>query len=293
MADVKTLFIINPISGGTKKGSIDEMLREHLDSDIFGEPEVAVSEYAGHAPLLAAQAIENEYTTVIIAGGDGTINEVGSKLAGTKVRLGIIPGGSGNGLARHLKIPLTPLGAIHNLNKNKVLAIDAGRVNNKYFFCTSGVGFDAWIGYLFSTSKKRGFWTYVTTTIKEFYRYRAEDYEIIIDNKSLKEKAFLVTVANAAQYGNEAVIAPAASVEDGKLDLCILSPFPLYRAAEIGMRLFNKSINKSVYLTTMQATEIIIKRKEAGVIHLDGEPLQTEEELHYSIIPSQLNILVP
>jgi diacylglycerol kinase (ATP) len=289
----KTLLIINPISGGRKKSVLPDLMKRHLDKAVFGEAEVIVSEYAGHSPVIAEKAIANEFDTIIIAGGDGTINEVGSKLAGTDVRLGIIPFGSGNGLARHLKIPLLSVKALQCMNKNKVLRIDAGMVNDRYFFCTSGLGFDAWIGYLFATSKKRGFWTYVTTALREFYRYKPENYEITVNGETKNQIAFLVTMANAAQYGSDAVIAPTADVTDGKLDLCLLTPFPKFRAAEIGMRLFNKSIDQSVYLTTTKTTAALIKRKNAGIIHLDGEPMEMGDELKIKVIPSCLNILIP
>ena len=293
MTKTRTLLILNPISGGKKKSGIPVSMMKYLDKEIFGEPVTVISEYAGHSSVLAKEAVENEVNTIFIAGGDGTINEVGSVLAGTETRLGIIPCGSGNGLARHLKIPLTPERAFKVINKNKVLRIDGGLVNNRYFFCTSGLGFDAWIGYLFATSKKRGFWTYVTTALREFYRYKPESYEITMNGETKKVEAFLITMANAAQYGNEAIIAPAADVTDGKLDLCLLTPFPKFRAAEIGIRLFNKSIDRSVYLTTTKTSSAIIKRNKPGVIHLDGEPLEMGEELIIKIHPSCLNILIP
>lgn len=288
-----TILIINPISGGKSKNSFPTMARKLINNPDLAKLEVAFSEYAGHSAVIAKEAIENQYNTIIIAGGDGTINEVGSVIAGTHVRLGIIPCGSGNGLARHLKIPMSAMSAFKIINKNKSIRIDGGKVNDRYFFCTSGLGFDAWIGYLFATSETRGFWSYVITALREFYRYKPEEYEITIDGETKVHTAFLVTIANAAQYGNEAVIAPAADVTDGKLDLCLLTPFPKIRAAEIGIRLFNKSLDKSVYLTTKKATEIFIKRKKPGVIHLDGEPVEMGEELSVRVVPSCLNILIP
>lgn len=293
MAVTKTLLIINPISGGRSKNNFPDMMRANLDEKVFGNLEVAISEYAGHSSEIAQQAVADNYTTIIIAGGDGTINEVGSKLAGTDVRLGIIPCGSGNGLARHLKIPMLPVNAFKCINKNKSVRIDAGQVNGRMFFCTSGIGFDAWIGYLFATSKTRGFWTYVTTALREFYRYQPEMYEIDVNGETKKLTAFLITIANAAQYGNEAIIAPTAEVTDGKLDFCLLTPFPKFRAAEIGIRLFNRSIDQSIYLTTSKITEAVIRRQKPGVIHLDGEPMEMGEELKINIIPSCLNILIP
>ena len=293
MVKKKVLFIINPISGGKDKGAFPQMVSGLLNKEIFNEPEIAFSEYIGHSKEIAKRSIEENFDTIIIAGGDGTINEVGSVIAGTNINLGVIPCGSGNGLARHLKIPISSRRAVQNINGNKILRIDAGIVNDKYFFCTSGLGFDAWIGYLFATSKKRGFWTYVTTALKEFYRYKAEEYEIVLDGKVIKQVAFLVTVANTAQYGNEAVIAPKAEVNDGKLDICILTPFPKFKMAEIGIRLFNKSIDRSVYLTTTKITEAIIKRERKGVIHLDGEPMEMGDTLNIKVVPQCLNIIVP
>ena len=212
----------------------------------------------------------------------------------TQAILGIIPVGSGNGLARHLKIPLQPKEAIQVINNLNIRAIDYGVINQRPFFCTCGVGFDALVGEKFDQNKKRGLSSYIKTIISEFFNYQPDKYQIAINNQEKKEhRAFLITFANASQYGNNALIAPKADICDGKLDLCILSPFPFYKAPFIGIRLFSGNIDKSQHIKHQQATEIYVERASEGIIHIDGETCHLGKELNISLISSGLKILVP
>lgn len=289
----KILFLINPISGTRHKEHLPEMITELLDSAIF-DIEIVVTKYKGEATEIVHKKLIENYRYFVAVGGDGTVNEIAKALVNTQAIMGIIPVGSGNGLARHLQIPLQPRKAIQLINKQKYLAIDYGLINNMPFFCTCGVGFDALIGEKFAQSKGRGLSNYVKTTIREYFNYKPEMYQITIDNKKkINCPAFLITFANGSQYGNNAYIAPHADISDGKLDMCILSPFKLYEAPGIGIRLFAKNIDKSSLMHSERASNIILERASEGVVHFDGEPSRMGKKLEISLINKGLNVLIP
>lgn len=289
----KILFLINPISGTKKKGSIPDTINKLIDISRF-DAEVYITRYKGEATELVPQKLAEGYRRIVAVGGDGTVNEIAKALVETDGILGILPIGSGNGLARHLKIPINVEKAMHLINKGKFEAIDYGKINDTPFFCTCGVGFDAHIGYKFAQNKGRGFITYIKVTIADFFNYKPKKYKLKIDNTSrLQTRAFLITFANASQYGNNAYISPNADIQDGKLDICILSPFRLHRAPGIGIRLFAKNIHRSSLMYTEQAKEIVLKRKKAGVVHFDGEPCEMGKKLKISIVPGGLKVMIP
>ena len=289
----KILFIINPISGTKYKGHLPELIQDTTDSAIF-DKEVIITKYKGEATEIVSQKLKDNYRYFVAVGGDGTVNEIAKALINTEGIMGIIPVGSGNGLARHLKIPLSPEKAIQLINIHKHLSIDYGVINNIPFFCTCGVGFDALIGEKFSQSKGRGLSNYVRTTIQEYFDFKPEMYRLTIDNKpEFTRKAFLITFANASQYGNNAYIAPKADLFDGKLDICILSPFKLYKVPVITIRLFLKNIDKSSLMYCARASNIILDRESEGVIHYDGEPCRMGKRLEISLINKGLNVIIP
>ena len=287
----KIAFIINPISGSNRKLKIPEIVQENLDHSKF-EAEFFFTKCAGHATQLATELLEKKYPRIIAVGGDGTINEVAKALIDSNSAMGIIPNGSGNGLARFLKIPLKPKAAVELLNKGKVMSIDYGTINDNPFFCTCGVGFDAHIGNRFAQSTKRGLSTYVKETISAFFHYKPKKYKIKIDGEKIKTRAFLVTAANAGQYGNDAYIAPEADIQDGLLDLCILSPFPKRKVFGIAYRVFKRSIHQSEYVKAIKGEEITIKRKKKGEVHLDGEPAIMGKKLKIRIVKHGLRVVV-
>jgi YegS/Rv2252/BmrU family lipid kinase len=284
-------FIINPISGSGKKHKIPEIVQDTIDNSRF-EVDFFFTKCAGHATELAKELIEKGYSRIVSVGGDGTINEIAKALVNSNVALGIIPCGSGNGLARFLKIPLKVKEAVELLNNGKILTIDYGTINDNPFFCTCGVGFDAHIGNKFAQSESRGFTTYIKETIAAFFHYKPKKYSIKIDGEKFKTRAFLVTAANAGQYGNDAYIAPEADICDGLLDLCVLNPFPKRKAFNIGFRLFNKSIHHSEYVKSIKGESITIKRKKKGEVHLDGEPAIMGKKLKIRIVKQGLKVVV-
>ena len=287
----KIAFIINPISGNSSKRDIQDLISHRLDKNKFS-PEIFFTERRNHATEMAQSLIQKGVYRIVAVGGDGTINEVAKSLMRTEGILGIIPSGSGNGLARHLGIPLDPAKAIELINENYSIKMDIGFMNDVPFFCTSGVGFDAYIGKIFAQKSKRGFQTYVQTTIKEFIHYKAHTYKITYGSQVLATRAFLITIGNTAQYGNNAMICPYADVQDGLLDVSIITPFSKIFAFDLGRRLFNGTIDKSRYTMTFQTSELKIERKEAGPVHIDGEPYEMSEELVLRISPSSLNVFV-
>jgi YegS/Rv2252/BmrU family lipid kinase len=291
-SDNRVIFIINPIAGTRQKQIIHDAIQKVFTAE---EHQVFYTAYPGNAYELAVQKVAEGYHNIVAVGGDGTVNEVASALVNTPARLGIIPAGSGNGLARHLHIPISVSDALKVLRDPVIRAIDVGQVNERYFFCTCGTGFDASVGKKFAHEPKRGMVSYVRATIHQYITYSPKKYVLKTENKKVKLKAFLVTFANSGQYGNNAYIAPNALIDDGFLDLCVLRPFPKTSTLELGLRLFFKNIDQSPYLEVMRVKKATLKRKNKQKItlHLDGEPVTLKRKLKVKVIPSALNVMTP
>ncbi len=285
-------FIINPIAGRKKSGSITEIIGENLDLKRW-DPSFFFTENPGHGTDLVEKAIKDGIDTVVAVGGDGTINEVASACLYKPVKLGVIPRGSGNGLARELKIPISSIKAVKCINEEITSKIDVGLVNGKNFFCTCGTGFDAKIGHKFAKNTKRGFLTYIKITIREYFKFKPKKLKIIIDNEKIKRKVFLLTIANAKQFGNNAFIAPAAKLDDGYFDICILKPFPWYKSVIIGYRLFNGTMDKSKYIEIIRAKKIVLPKKKNFKFHIDGEPCIFKGPVKIEMMPLALNVISP
>ncbi len=292
MKDKEYIIIINPISGRKNNSNISKIIHTYFSS-INIPHKIIYTKFKDEAPSIVKEYLDKGHTTFIAVGGDGTVNEIAKTLVNTKARLGIIPKGSGNGLARHLGIPLRLNAALDNIKKSHTESIDYGTLNENCFFCTSGIGFDAHIGNVFSKASKRGPFTYFKATIKECFKYKAQDYKLSFDGKTISKKAFLITFANASQYGNNAVIAPKAKINDGVLDVVIIKPFDLLYAPIIGLQLFSHTIDKSKFIETFTCKEISIEREKPDVIHFDGEPLQEDKILNIKITHNALNVITP
>lgn len=272
MSSKKCVLIVNPRSGTSEKGRIVRLaLSEMLAAGI--SVETAYTERPAHATELAA-AYAAEGTDIIIAmGGDGTVNEVARGLCNTSSTLGIIPTGSGNGLARHLQIPLDPKGAIGIITAGNTQQCDYCTVNDRPFFCTFGIGFDAAVSDRFaSRPSQRGMANYLRSAFEELIHFEAEEYTIITDEGETREKAFVIACCNAAQYGNNAFIAPNASVTDGLMDITILHEGNLLRQAINGIDLMLGLIRNGARARTFRASHLTINRPHSGPVHLDGEP---------------------
>ena len=291
MEKSKIAFIINPNSGTSRKEDLPVLIEKILDKERF-DPTVVFTQYAGHGKELAARFVNENYKYVIACGGDGTVNEVASELVHTNVIFGIIPYGSGNGLARHLRIPQFPKGALKQINHHVVKTMDYGLANESKFFCTCGTGFDAHISHQFAVQGRRGFFTYLKMTLREYIHYRPYMYVLKNDEFEIKQRAFLVTFANASQYGNNAFIAPHASTSDGMLDVCIVKPFSFFNIPRLAFLLFRKEIDKSRHITIVKAKEITLIRKKEGSFHIDGDPMEKGKEIHIKVVPAGLKVLV-
>jgi diacylglycerol kinase (ATP) len=286
----KALFIINPISGGKKKDGVPELIKDTVDASLM-EPVIAFSDGVAHARVIAAEAV-GKFDTVVAVGGDGTVNEVASAIVDTDTSLGIVPFGSGNGLSRFLGIPMDTKEAIKNLASGRTEIIDSARVNGQPFFNMAGMGFDAHISEIFSHGKKRGFISYIKSSIKEVVSYQPQNYHIDIDGKKYDYKAFMLSIANSSQYGNNVYISPKASLQDGLLDVCVIKPFPLWRFPEMSMRMLLKATESSKYVEIIRGKQILIKREHAGPIHLDGEPQVAGTGIDINILPNSLKVIV-
>lgn len=284
-------FIVNPVSGPKTKNRITKLIRELLNKELFS-PTVVVTEYAGHATQLAQQFALEGYYAVIAVGGDGTINEVGKGLCGTNTALGIIPNGSGNGFARHLEISTRMNRAVEMLNNSEVISVDYCTVNDIPFFSTFGVGFDALVAQDFSNTS-RGLKGYIESILKDIFQYKPEQYHLQGEGIDLTTSAFLINFANASQWGYDACIAPKASLQDGWMDVAIVSEFPLTKAPELAWQLFTKSIDENHYMHTIRAKEIMLEREnESSPVHIDGTPTQMAKDLHIKIVEDGLKVLV-
>ncbi len=288
----KIAFIINPISGSINKRSTTQLIKDVLSQNDKVSYEIILWSSPEQRHEISKKIKESNYDIAVAVGGDGTINQVAQAVVNTNTALGIIPMGSGNGFARHLGIPLNTKKALDIILNGKQIEIDSGQIDGHLFLCTCGVGFDALIGNLFATSKSRGFFTYCKLTLGALKNYRPEEYEITIDDKPIHEKAFLVTIANASQYGNNAYIAPTAKINDGILNVTLIKQFPFWKIPSIAIKMFNKKIASSAYVNTYQAKKVILQRKQPGPLHYDGEPLSGKRTVFAEIFSKSLKVVV-
>lgn len=285
-------FIINPISGTQQgiKRKLPKLIEKELDRSQWLQ-NIVFTEYAGHATELAKQFAVMGFDAVVAVGGDGTANEVAQGLRDTETALGILPMGSGNGFARHLHIPMQPVKAIQMLNRSETIRCDYGLANERLFVTTCGTGFDALIAYQFSKAGKRGLKTYVEKVVKDLLTYKSQTYHIVGEDMDITHKAFLITFANASQWGNDAYIAPKASLQDGQMDICMMSSSALLGAPGLALRLFTKNIDNSLFMDTVKAKDIMLYREEEAPFHIDGDPVKMPKDIRIRIVEDGLKVL--
>ena len=290
----KVLAIINPISGTGSKKSIPDLLARAY-APLEHELLLTYTKAAGHAEELARRAAEEGYDHVIAVGGDGTVNEVARGLVGSKTALAIVPKGSGNGLARALGLSMSTDRVIKQLASGRRITIDSCQMNGQPFFCTCGMGFDAAVSRSFAEASTRGPVTYLRTMIDEYRAFKPETYRIILDEgeRTIETEAFVLVVANASQYGNNAYIAPEADLSDGMLDLAIIRPFPVLEAALVLGDLMRGKLADNKYYYTEQVRHVRIERTSEGSVRLDGEPLVMSEHIDVSLRPQSLEVIIP
>lgn len=283
-------FIINPISGVGRKDQLPKLIEKHIDHKKFYY-EIVYTQYRKHAKLIATESSKAGFDIVCAVGGDGSVHEVGTALIGTKTAMAIIPVGSGNGLARHLKIPLDLVESIQNINSCLEKRIDTVLVNDKPFLGTGGYGFDALIAKKFDHSKTRGFWGYVKLVTKEYFRYKPIHIKIEQEKEKRNLEVVLCTLANSSEFGNNFCVSPESNIMDGKLELCILKPFPKWKTFYILYLFFSKKIHRSYYTEFISVKKARIYVNEQ-VAHYDGEPFKVRKELNVEIKPNSLKVIV-
>ena len=286
------LALINPISGTANKDYLPETIRQIVDSSIF-DLSIRFTQRPNHAYQLAKEAAGNGYYGVIAVGGDGTVNETASALCDTDTALGIVPNGSGNGLARHLDIPMDINEALEIINSRNIGQYDYCTANDHPFFCTCGVGFDAQVSAKFAKSGKRGPLSYVKSAVSEYLKYRPQSYRITSPEGTIAEKAFIIACGNASQYGNNAYIAPNADMQDGLIDVTVILPITPLDTAMLGILLFSRHIDQDTNIISFRTPSLTIERDKSGIMHLDGETMMMPEKIEIRCHHLGLKVFTP
>ncbi|GAA4413405.1 diacylglycerol kinase family lipid kinase [Nibrella viscosa] len=285
------LTLVNPLSG-TLSPEQKDVLIEYLvqQADEMGYiPEVVITKYPGHATELATHAVQRGIRRIIAIGGDGTVNEIARALRHTATALGIVPIGSGNGLARHLGIPLVPKEAVLKALHGRPVVIDSGEINGHPFFCTAGFGFEAVVAHEFARQPVRGLTTYARTAYQLFWQYQPEP--LLVNGQ--EKKLFTLTFANAAQFGNNAWIAPKANIADGLLEQCELQPFSLQSVVTLFWQLFHRTLHESAYYRSEAIRTATIQGRKPLLIHADGEPIIVPSDTcQVRVLPNSLLVLL-
>jgi YegS/Rv2252/BmrU family lipid kinase len=288
----KIVFIINPISGIVRKKNINNQIALYINKEKY-DYLIMNTEYAGHAVELTVQSVKDGADIIVAVGGDGSVNEVVNGLKGSNVKLGIIPLGSGNGLARFLKIPFQIKAAIDLINCGKYTSVDTVSVNERLFLSIAGIGFDALVAKRFAKYHKRGFWSYFTIATKEYRMYRPKKYQLSLNGETIKRRALMIVFANSDQFGYNTSIAPYAKIDDGMIDVCIVKKIPVYKMLFFIQLLFLKQLYKTNYLEIIQTNELWIERKRNKVVNIDGEPVKLSKKLHVKVNHLALNVIIP
>ncbi len=286
------LILINPISGTSNKDYLPEIIRQQIDTSVF-DLSIRFTQRPNHAYQLAKEASDKGFYGVVAIGGDGTVNETASALCNTDTALGIIPNGSGNGLARHLNIPLSIPDALKIINDRNIGQYDYCTANRHPFFCTCGVGFDAQVSAKFAKNGKRGPLSYVKSALSEYLKYRSQSYKIITPDGIITEKAFIIACGNASQYGNNAYITPNADMQDGLIDVTVILPITPFDTAILGILLFSKHIDQDTNIISFRTPSLTIQRDKPGIMHLDGETLMMPETIEIECHHAGLKVFTP
>lgn len=285
------LFLVNPQSGNRKTETILTDIEKNLDKSLFSY-DFILTKYAGHATAILEERTKKD-ETVIAVGGDGTINEIAKALVGTKKAMGIVPYGSGNGLARHLKISLNPRKAIQQLKHAVNTPIDTASLNEHFFISIAGVGFDSLIAQKFAHSSRRGFLGYASLVLKEYFKFKEQDYHLILDAKEKMVKAAFISFANSNQFGYNTVIAPHAHIDDGQLDVCIMRKPRWFQIPRILLKLWTKKAYQLLLLEIIQAKSIILEPNLFQYANIDGESIEVGEKIEVKLKPNSLYLKLP
>jgi diacylglycerol kinase (ATP) len=289
----KIIFILNPISGVNKKSVIEDKIHTHIDTNQY-EYEVVYTNHANHGSEIAREAVAKNYDMVVAVGGDGSVNEISEGLIGSDVVLGIIPAGSGNGYAMHLGIGRDVEKAIKILNNGKIRVLDTGLINQQPFVNLAGIGFDAKIAYLYRNVKRRGFWGYFQTAVKETLSFQFHTFTVKVDGKEVLsgKKCFTIVVANAPMYGYGFIIAPKAVPDDGNLEVVIFHKAPFWRIFFSLWRFWNHSMDKTRLADRYVGKNVEVICHDDSFGHTDGEGFTVNGTQIFTIKPNSLKVWV-
>lgn len=306
----KTAYIVNPVSGNRRSPVLKTLEARFRGADPE-ETLLYATQSPGDAYASACRFLREGYTHLVAAGGDGTVNQVARALAQAlepspglaplvpdpvareKLRLGIIPVGSGNGFARHLHLPMQPAKALEIIETEKTLRVDLGHIDGRIFCCTAGVGFDASVGFRFNASDKRGLIRYATLTADEFTRYKTRKYRLSYHGRTVEREAYLITFANASQWGYNFYIAPEASLIDGMLDVVIWNKAPALAAPLFALELLAKTVQTDSNVEVIRCTSMRVEREAPDVAHYDGEIESLPGTLEVGVKKRLLPVFVP
>lgn len=286
----KMLFIVNPVSGVGKQKKIESVIKENLDQDIF-DYSVRYTERIHHGTEIAREAADQGYDCVVAVGGDGSVNDVAQGLKDSNTFMGIIPCGSGNGLARSLKIPLKPAAAIKLLNQQNEHTIDSIVINDKYISVNAaGVGFDAYIARLMKAAKTRGFAAYTNLILREYASYKNNTYRLTVDGRTLERSAWFIAIANGRQFGYNLSVAPKAQLSDGLIDISIIDKIPLDHILITAPMAFMNLLDHSQHAEMFRAKDIVIEGNVHKWVNIDGEGENLGSVLHFVNHPASVKI---
>jgi YegS/Rv2252/BmrU family lipid kinase len=283
-------FIINRIAGTSSLPNLESLVNKTLNSKLF-IPDFYYTEYHRHAEVIAKDLVSQQVPFIIAVGGDGTVNQIGAQLIGSSSSLGVIPTGSGNGFARHLKLPMSPDDSIKLINKRTIKSIDTGLINDIPFLNVAGVGFDGHVSNVFHSYEKRGLSGYAKIILKEFSPFKSQTVLLETEDGEFKQEAFMVCFANGRQFGNRIYISPKASMSDGKLDVCLLKKPKFSYIPRMFFKMINKRELPEKYFKDYKAKTILLTHN-FKYFHIDGEPFNAPHELRVKCVPSSLNVLV-
>jgi YegS/Rv2252/BmrU family lipid kinase len=281
---------VNPISGRSSKKRVISIITTHIDTKKY-DVTIRFTSYVGHATEIAKSAVNDGVDIVVAVGGDGTVNEVARALVKTETILGIIPCGSGNGLARHLHIPMNIRKAVELINGGPIDSIDSLSVNGNPCFCTAGVGYDAQVSVEYAKDLSRGLLTYVKKAVQGWLSYEPQKYIIEIGNQVIEYKAVTIVCANANQWGNEFHVAPKASLKDGLIDVIIIHPIKFKHAVLMPFQILGYSFDQNPDVETLRASSLSIKMQLSNPIQVDGEPMLNNKNMVVELYPNSLKVI--
>lgn len=288
------VFIVNPKAGITPKSkTVIELLAGNVIPSSRFIPEVVFTQRAGHATELAKEALGRGADIVVASGGDGTVNEVACAMVNTGIPMGILPAGSGNGLARSLGISMSYALALRTIIRGNTKMMDVATVNDILYTSIAGVGFDAHVAQKFSESYIRGMFSYMKIILNEFRAYKPLSYTLTIDGVSMEKQALMIVFANGNQFGFNTRIAPDAKVDDGFLDVCVMKKMPVSQLLNVGYHMMRGTPVKTGYTEYFKGKEIIIECSSDPLMNIDGEPKIIKSPVKISIHPLALNVIVP